>query len=537
MVAVAALSTIARLIDVPYPILLVLGGLVLGLIPGLPDVTRPGPRPDHLPAAAALRGGVLLLAARPSRASSADHDARDRPGAGDRRGVALVAHCVDRRHALGGRIRPRRDRRPHRPDRRERDHPPAGSAAPTGDDHRGREPDQRRHRAGHLPRRGRGRGRRQLLAWSGGLDFVLAVVGGVADRPRRRLGDRRGPRAGSRTRRSRSRSRSPPRTRPTCRPSRSASLASSPPSPAGIYLGWKAPEIASPSQRIQGRPVWETAQSSSSTRSCSSSSGCSCRSSSGARGDLRARPGRLCGGDLRHGCRSAPLWLEHRPRIRSELLDRRHGNWLAGSVWRMRTVGGWAGMRGRSRSPRRWRFPANRCRRAVPAARPDHLPTFSVILFTLRGRGPDAALADPPPRRRRRRAPRRSKRRYRPAPRRRSPPERLEELAGRRLDPRRHGERVRRQFEYRRRRFAPPRRRRSRPASRSARSPTSVWCASFDAQRQARGRAPQQRRDLQRGDVANRARARPRGLTARDVVARFALYPRRRQPTAPCGGR
>ena len=34
MVAIAALSTVARLIGVPYPILLVLGGLVLGLIPG-----------------------------------------------------------------------------------------------------------------------------------------------------------------------------------------------------------------------------------------------------------------------------------------------------------------------------------------------------------------------------------------------------------------------------------------------------------------------------------------------------------------------
>jgi len=38
LVAIAALSTVARLIGVPYPILLVIGGLVLGLIPGLPDV-------------------------------------------------------------------------------------------------------------------------------------------------------------------------------------------------------------------------------------------------------------------------------------------------------------------------------------------------------------------------------------------------------------------------------------------------------------------------------------------------------------------
>lgn len=33
MVAVAGLSVLARLIGVPYPILLVLGGLVLGFVP------------------------------------------------------------------------------------------------------------------------------------------------------------------------------------------------------------------------------------------------------------------------------------------------------------------------------------------------------------------------------------------------------------------------------------------------------------------------------------------------------------------------
>jgi CPA1 family monovalent cation:H+ antiporter len=38
MVAIAALSTIARLINVPYPILLVVGGLLIGLVPGLPEV-------------------------------------------------------------------------------------------------------------------------------------------------------------------------------------------------------------------------------------------------------------------------------------------------------------------------------------------------------------------------------------------------------------------------------------------------------------------------------------------------------------------
>ena len=36
MVAVAGLSVLARLVGVPYPILLVLGGLVLGFLPGMP---------------------------------------------------------------------------------------------------------------------------------------------------------------------------------------------------------------------------------------------------------------------------------------------------------------------------------------------------------------------------------------------------------------------------------------------------------------------------------------------------------------------
>jgi Na+/H+ antiporter len=38
MIAIAALSTIARLLDVPYPILLVIGGLGIGFIPGMPEV-------------------------------------------------------------------------------------------------------------------------------------------------------------------------------------------------------------------------------------------------------------------------------------------------------------------------------------------------------------------------------------------------------------------------------------------------------------------------------------------------------------------
>src|SRR5262249_60071218 len=38
-VAVAGLATLARILSIPYPILLVIGGLVLGAIPGLPEIT------------------------------------------------------------------------------------------------------------------------------------------------------------------------------------------------------------------------------------------------------------------------------------------------------------------------------------------------------------------------------------------------------------------------------------------------------------------------------------------------------------------
>ena len=71
-VSVAGLNVLARWLSVPYPIPLVLGGLALGLIPGMPG-DRAGARPGaaDLPAAAALRGGVLLRPARAARTTCA----------------------------------------------------------------------------------------------------------------------------------------------------------------------------------------------------------------------------------------------------------------------------------------------------------------------------------------------------------------------------------------------------------------------------------------------------------------------------------
>lgn len=41
LLAVVALGVLARHLNVPYPVLFVLGGLVLGFAPGLPRVTVP----------------------------------------------------------------------------------------------------------------------------------------------------------------------------------------------------------------------------------------------------------------------------------------------------------------------------------------------------------------------------------------------------------------------------------------------------------------------------------------------------------------
>ena len=38
LAAVAVLAATARAVNIPYPIVLVVGGLVLGFVPGLPEV-------------------------------------------------------------------------------------------------------------------------------------------------------------------------------------------------------------------------------------------------------------------------------------------------------------------------------------------------------------------------------------------------------------------------------------------------------------------------------------------------------------------
>ena len=95
LLSVVVLAAAARAVNVPYPIVLVVGGLALGLVPGLPDVTLD---PDlvlvDLPAAAALRGGVLRVPERPAAQPSADLAERRRARAGDDVRRRRVAHAL-----------------------------------------------------------------------------------------------------------------------------------------------------------------------------------------------------------------------------------------------------------------------------------------------------------------------------------------------------------------------------------------------------------------------------------------------------------
>ena len=172
LVTVAALTSLARLLGVPYPIVLVIGGSLVGFAPGVPDVL--------------LEPDLVLLIFLPPLLFNAAYTSSIRELRSSLRAialtsiglvllttcsVALVAHAVDRRAAVGRRVRARRDRVADRPARRHSDHAPAGRAAAADRGHRGREPGQRRHRAGGVPDRGGRRhgGTFDLLARDGRL--------------------------------------------------------------------------------------------------------------------------------------------------------------------------------------------------------------------------------------------------------------------------------------------------------------------------------------------------------------------------------
>src|SRR6476659_4429194 len=144
--SVAVLVTAARVLAVPYPIFLVLGGLAIAWIPGIPN---PELEPDL----------VLLIFLPPLLYSASFFTGLRELRENVRQismlaiglvlatalAVALVAHAVI--DVMARRLRPRRDRLSHRPGRRHGDRRPHRGSPPSGHDRRGRGADQRRDRA------------------------------------------------------------------------------------------------------------------------------------------------------------------------------------------------------------------------------------------------------------------------------------------------------------------------------------------------------------------------------------------------------
>ena len=252
----SALLALAPRLRIPYPILLVLGGLALGFVPGIPDFELP---PEL------VLVGVLppLLYSSAFFTSLRDLRANARPIGLLAVGLVLmtiVVVAVVAHDAIGlswaTRVRARRRRLAHRPDRGDGDLEAARRAAAARRHRRGREPRQRRHGA----RRAR-----------------VAVVAAV--RARSRSG-----RPGSTSSAS----------SPAGSPSGSASAGvvrqvrrriDDPPVEvtislltgyfafipadllhvsgvvavvtAGVYLGWHTPELTSPDSRLLGDSMWE----------------------------------------------------------------------------------------------------------------------------------------------------------------------------------------------------------------------------------------------------------------------------------------
>ena len=130
LAVVAALLIVAQWARIPYPILLVLGGLGLAVIPGHPrrDPRAGAGAADH-PPPAALRGRVLHAAARAAAQRRPDLAARRRARARDH-GRGRGRRPRGARLRLGAGVRARRDRLPHRPGRGDRDRAPARRRRP-----------------------------------------------------------------------------------------------------------------------------------------------------------------------------------------------------------------------------------------------------------------------------------------------------------------------------------------------------------------------------------------------------------------------
>ena len=167
LAAVAVVVRLAGRTAIPEPVLLMLAGLAVALIPGLPQVEL-----DPELILALFLPPLLYWAAlhtdlqRAARQPSADRPAGRRAGAGHHGGGG-GAGPLGARAAVGGGGGAGGDRVPARPGGRDGGRRPPGAAQADGDHPGGRGAAQRRHRPGPVPGGGGRRGVRHLLARPG----------------------------------------------------------------------------------------------------------------------------------------------------------------------------------------------------------------------------------------------------------------------------------------------------------------------------------------------------------------------------------
>ena len=252
--AVAVLLIVAYHSQVPYPILLVVGGAALGFIPGVPDVQLD---PDvvlvivlpPLLYAAAFFSSLRDLRDNLRLDQPAGDRARDRDdGRGRRRRPR--GH---RRHVVAGGVRARaRSCRPTDPVAATAIAARVGAPRRYRDDRRGRGAGQRRDRAGRLQVRRRRGGHAAASRWPRRAGASCSTRSSASRSGSRSAASSPGCARRSTTRRPRSRSRWSRRTSPTCRPRRSGVSAVLAAVTAGIYLGWRSPELITPGDADPG---------------------------------------------------------------------------------------------------------------------------------------------------------------------------------------------------------------------------------------------------------------------------------------------
>ena len=263
------LAAAARAIDIPYPIVLVIGGLVLGFMPGLPEVEL-----DPELVLVIFLPPLLYSAAFFANLHDLRHDLRSISllAVGlvlvTMCAVAVVAHALIDGHAVGGGVRARRDRRADRPAGGDGDRPPRSAsrgASVTILEGESLINDGTALVAYRMAVAAVGGA--LLAARTPGWEFVLERGRRHRDRARRRLGDRGDPQAARRPA-GRGHDLAAQRLR-GLRAGRALGVSGVLAAVTiGIYIGWQAPEISTARCGSQGYAVWEILRSCS-TRCCS----------------------------------------------------------------------------------------------------------------------------------------------------------------------------------------------------------------------------------------------------------------------------